>query len=55
MEGRAFARDEDLEQVASAVLAHRLSLSWEARAEAISAEELVAQLMELSASPDHAL
>jgi len=55
MEGRAFARDEDLEQVASAVLAHRLSLSWEARAEAISAEELVAQLMELSASSDHAL
>jgi len=55
MEGRAFARDEDLEQVASAVLAHRLSLSWEARAEGISAEELVTQLTELSASPDQAL
>ena len=47
--GRPFTRDEDLEAVAPLVLAHRVSLTWEARAEGTSPVELISTLVEQSA------
>ena len=49
MVGRPYARDEDLEVTAPLVLAHRLSLSWEARAVDGLPRQIIHQLLEQSA------
>lgn len=46
--GRPFARDEDLERVAPMVLAHRVSLSWEARAVEGASESIIRVLLNQS-------
>jgi len=49
LEGRDFVSADDVRAVAPAVLRHRLILSYEAKAKAVSADQVVARLLELVA------
>jgi MoxR-like ATPase len=51
LSGRDFVSPEDVQRVLADVLRHRLLLSYEAEAESIDAEHVVARLMTLVAAP----
>jgi len=55
LRGRAYALPEDLIDVAPDVLRHRLSLSYEALADGISADRLILEILRNVAAPDKPL
>lgn len=50
-EGRSFVLPEDIKAVAPAVLRHRLVLSYEAAADGITADDLIARILDLMPVP----
>jgi MoxR-like ATPase len=55
LRGRAYALPEDLIDIAPDVLRHRLSLSYEALADGISADRLILEILRSIAAPDKPL
>ena len=50
-QGRSFVLPEDVKAVAPAVLRHRLVLSYEAAADGITADDLIARILALLPVP----
>jgi len=55
LRGRSYALPEDVRDVAADVLRHRLVLSYEALADAVTADDLIEQLMQAVPLPDVAM
>jgi MoxR-like ATPase len=55
LRGRAYVLPEDVADLAPDVLRHRLSLSYEALADAVSADELIVRVMQKVPAPDKPL
>lgn len=52
LRGRNYVRPEDMTDLAADVLRHRLVLSYEALADGLDADQIIAQLMTIVAAPD---
>ena len=50
-DGRSFVKPEDVQKMASAVLRHRLVLSYEAAADGVSADDLIEKIIEFMPVP----
>jgi MoxR-like ATPase len=55
LRGRAYALPEDVTDLAPDVLRHRLSLSYEALADALTADELIRRIMQKVPAPEKPL